>query len=98
MGNNMKFTQNIKAISKLSLIILLLISFVIGAFLSYLWVMGYVTELGIRVPEKTTVAITNVSFTPQNTSFFNVTLLNPSYSPSEANIIGIVPLTGDGNA
>jgi len=91
----MKLAQNTKAISKLSLILLMLISFVIGAFLSYLWVIGGVTELGITIPNKTTVAITNVSFTPQNTSFFNLTLLNPSYSPSKAVITRITTSTED---
>ena len=91
----MKLSQNIKAISKLSLILLLLISFVIGAFLSYLWAMGPIIELGIKIPDKTSIVITNVSFTPQDTSFFNLTLLNPSYSPSKANILGILISTGD---
>jgi len=89
----MKLTQNIKAISRLSLIILFSISFVIGAFLSYLWAIGPIIELGITIPDKPSVAITDVSFTPQNTSYFNLTLLNPSYSPSKANIMGILTLT-----
>jgi hypothetical protein len=58
--------------------------------------MGPIIKLGIRIPEEPSVAITNVSFTPQNTSFFNVTLLNPSYSPSKANIWGLLVLTEDG--
>jgi len=89
----MKLTQNIKAISRLSFIILFSISFVIGAFLSYLWAIGPIIELGITIPDKPSVAITDVSFTPQNTSHFNLTLLNPSYSPSKANIMGILTLT-----
>ena len=89
----MNLAKNIKAISRLSLILLLLISFVFGAFLSYLWVIGGVTELGIRIPDEPSVAITGVSFTPQNTSYFNLTLMNPSYSPSKTNIIGILTLT-----
>ena len=92
----MKLVRNLKAITRLSLILLMLISFVIGAFLSYLWVMGGVIELGIKIPDKTTVAITNVSFTPQNTSFFNLTLLNPSYSPARAEIAKITTSTNDG--
>jgi len=92
----MKLTQNVKAVSRISLILLLLISFVIGTFLSYLWVIGGVLELGITIPEKPTVAITNVSFTPQDTGFFNVTLLVPSYSPSDANITRIDASTEDG--
>jgi len=91
----MKFTRNIKAISKLLLILLLLTSTIIGAILSYLWVIGYFISLGIKVPDKTTVSITNATFNPQNASYFNVTLLNPSYSPSEASITQIVTSTED---
>lgn len=82
----MKLARNVKAISKLLLILLLLTALIIGAILSYLWVIGYYVSLGIRVPEKTTVSITNVIFNPQDTSYFNVTLLNPSYSPTDATI------------
>lgn len=89
----MKLAQNIKAISRLSLILLLLISFVTGAFLSYLGAIGPIIELGIRIPDDPSVAITSVSFTSQNTSYFNLTLLNPSYSPSKTNIITILTLT-----
>ena len=92
----MKVTRNIKAISGLSLILLLLIDFVIGAFLSYLWAIGPIIELGITIPDKPSVAIANVSFTPQNTNFFNLTLLNPSYSPSKAKITKITTSTEEG--
>lgn len=92
----MKLTRNIKAISKLLLILLLLTALIIGAILSYLWVIGYYVSLGIRVPEKTSVSITNVTFIPQNTTYFNLTILNPSYSPSDANILQIATSTEDG--
>jgi len=58
--------------------------------------MGGVIELGIKIPEKTSVAITNVSFTPQNTNFFNLTLLNPSYSPSKAEVTKVTTSTDEG--
>ena len=90
----MKFTRNVKAISKLLLILLLLMATITGAILSYLWVMGYFITLESVIPEKTTVSIANVTFNPQNTSYFFVTLLNPSYSPTEANVTEIVASTG----
>jgi len=92
----MKFTRNVKAISKLFLILLLLTAAIIGAILSYLWVLGYFITLERVVPEKTAVSIANVTFNPQDTSHFNVTLLNPSYSPSDANITQIVTSTEKG--
>jgi len=90
----MKFIRNVKAISKLLLILLLLMATITGAILSYLWVMGYFITLKSVIPEKTTVSIANVTFNPQNTSYFFVTLLNPSYSPTEANVTEIVASTG----
>ena len=90
----MKFIRNVKAISKLLLILLLLMATIIGAILSYLWVIGYFITIESVIPEKTTVSIENVTFNPQNTSYFFVTLLNPSYSPTEANVTEIVASTG----
>jgi hypothetical protein len=90
----MKFTRNVKAISKLLLILLLLMATIIGAILSYLWVIGYFITLESVIPEKTTVSVANVTFNPQDTSYFFVTLLNPSYSPTEANVTEIVASTG----
>jgi hypothetical protein len=90
----MMFTRNVKAISKLLLILLLLMATIVGAILSYLWVMGYFITLESVIPEKTTVSIANVTFNPQNTAYFFVTLLNPSYSPTEANVTEIVASTG----
>jgi hypothetical protein len=92
----MKFTRNVKAISKLLLILLLLTALIIGAILSYLWVIGYFINLGIRVPEKAAVSITNATFNPLNTSYFNVTILNPSYSPADADITQIAISPEDG--
>lgn len=91
----MGLIQNVGALSRLVLILLLLIATIIGALLSYLWVLGYYVSLGLRVPETTTVTITNATFHFQDTTFFNVTLLNPSFSPSDANITQIAISTGD---
>jgi len=91
----MKFIRDLKAISKLLLILLLLLAMIVGAILSYIWVMGYFITLESVIPEKTTVSISNVTFFPQNTSYFSVTLLNPSYSPKEAQVTEIVASTGE---
>lgn len=91
----LKLIKNVKALSRLSIIILLIASLIVGALLSYLWVMGYYLTLGIKVPENTTLSMSNVVFTPQNTSYFNVTFFNPSYSPSAANLARIVVRTED---
>jgi len=92
----MRLTQNPKAISGLSLILLMLASAIVGALLSYMWAVGYYENLRIRAPEKSDVTITDATFPPQDTSFFNVTIFNPSYSPLDANITQIAALTEDG--
>lgn len=91
----MKLIKNIKALSKISLIILLIASLIIGAFLSYIWVMGYYLNLEINIPKKTTLTISNVTFTNQSTGYFNATFLNPSYSPKAAKVTGVSVKTAD---
>ncbi len=91
----MNFTRNVKGISSFLLVLLLLAALIVGAVLSYLWVIGYYINLGLRLPEKPALSITNVTFNPQNTSYLTVTVLNPSYSP-DAIITGIAALTEDG--
>lgn len=90
----MKFTLDLKAISKLLLILLLALTMIVGAILSYIWALGYFITLESVIPEKATISIENVNFLSQNTSYFSVTLLNPSYSPKEAHVTEIVASTG----
>lgn len=92
----MRLTRSARALSRFSLVLLLLVAMIIGALLSYLWVIGYYESLDIRVPEVATVTITNATFVPQNATYFNVTLLNPSFSPSDAKITKIAVSTEDG--
>jgi hypothetical protein len=82
--------KDTQAIATLSLAILLLASLVVGAALSYLWTVGYYVEKGFKVPEDvTTIAVTNVTFPLDNSTYFTATVLNPSFSKGEANITGI---------
>ena len=91
----MKLTRNLKAISKLLLILLLLTALIIGAILSYLWVIGYYIFLDKVYPEDITVNVTDYAFDYQNTSYFNVTIQCPtSYKSKEtANITRITVST-----
>jgi PKD repeat protein len=85
---------NIKGLSKLSLLVLLIATALFGAVLSYLWTEGYYIETGRRVPEDViTITITNVTFPMENSTFFNVTILNPSFSKADAYITGIALIT-----
>jgi hypothetical protein len=92
----MRLIHNSKAVSGLSLILLMLASAIVGALFSYMWVVGYYENLNIRTPEESDVTMTNATFLPQDPSFFNVTIFNPSYSPSDAIITRIAALTDDG--
>lgn len=94
MTKKLKLVKNVKAFSKLSIIILIIASLIVGALLSYLWVMGYYLTLGIKTPEKAALSIRDVVFTSQDTSYFNVTFFNPSYS-KDTNLIRIVVKSAD---
>jgi hypothetical protein len=76
---------NKKAVSTIILIILLLCAAVFGAFLSYMWALStYYLE-----PKNTSLAITNLDFSPYHSDYFYVTVMNPSSSPSGTNITAI---------
>jgi len=78
-------TRETKAISTILLIILLLCAIIGGALISYLWVMAsFYAE-----PSITELAITNAEFPADHADYFNVAILNPSHSPSAANITQI---------
>lgn len=82
--------RNARGISTIALIILLVGSATLGAILSYTWTVGYYVERGLRVPENiTTVTITNMTFPLENSTYFHVTVLNPTYSETDAEIDSI---------
>lgn len=75
-----------KAVSTLLLILLMLCSAVFGAFIAYMWVMAtFYLE-----PENTVdLVITEVNFPIDHADFFNLTVMNPSHSPSGTSITEI---------
>jgi hypothetical protein len=81
----LRITRETKAISTILLIILFLCAIIGGAMMSYLWVMGnYYVES--NAPQ---LAITAAEFSPDHADYFSVTVLNPSHSPSAANVTQI---------
>ena len=89
----MHTTRETKAISTILLIILLLCAIIGGALISYLWVMAsFYAE-----PSITELAITNAEFPADHADYFNVAILNPSHSPSAANITQIY-FTAEGDS
>lgn len=92
----MRLLQSTRGISKSMFVISLLVALIVGATLSYVWTMGYYASEEYQLPEKATLSIEAVEFSAQNPTFFDVVILNPSYSPSSVNIDQIVVLTEDG--
>jgi len=76
---------------------LLVIALVLASSLfTYMVVSGYWYGLGIRVPGIIALAITDVWFPLNNTKRFDITVMNPSYSPSDASIEAVFVITPDG--
>jgi hypothetical protein len=90
-----KIARNLNAISKLLLILLLLLAMIIGSIFSYLLLAGYYLNLDIKVPENTTLSVVDANLNMQNAETFNITILNPTYSPTEAKITEISVATED---
>ena len=82
----MRLIHNVKGISKLIFILLLLISFIVGALFSYVWTLGYYGPWETHLPGNSNLTIENVEFDVGDATSFNVTVLNPSYSPSNVRI------------
>jgi hypothetical protein len=82
----MQLTRDVTGISKIILIVLLLVSFITGALFSYVYTMGHYAPSEFRIPEEPVMIIQDVEFSEQDAHYFDVTVLNPSYSPSGANI------------
>lgn len=73
-----------RAVSTILFILLLLCAAIIGALVSYVWVIASY----YNVPNSTTISIESAVFPVTNFSYFNLTILNPSYSLSDVNITG----------
>jgi hypothetical protein len=83
---NLHATKQTKAVSTLVLILLILCFTVIGALISYLWVMG---SFYLEPENTTTLTITAASFPVTQADYFNFTIMNPAHSVSDANITSI---------
>lgn len=81
----MRALTDTKAVSTIILIILIVIAAIIGGIIAYMFTIAYYTE----IPSSTTVTIAGVYFDKNNATAFKVGILNPSYSPTDANITKI---------
>jgi hypothetical protein len=78
--------NNVKALSTIIWLILILCSIIFGALLSYIWVLGnYYAE-----PQGTiNLVVTNATFPIDHADRFNITVLNTSNSIADANVTQI---------
>jgi len=93
----MQLAHNATGISKIILILLLLAAFIAGALFSYVYTMGYYAPSEFLIPDKPVFTIQSAEFSKQDTSFFDVTVVSPSYSPSDVTIARIEARTTDDN-
>jgi len=91
-----KLARNPKGISRLATMLLLIVFFLLGAVFSYIWTMGFYAPNEFKLPSQTSVTIEDVKFFAEDATFFNVTVLNPSYSRSDAMVDRIQVSTSDG--
>jgi len=84
-GINVHVLSNIKAVSTITIILLMIISAIAGGLISYMFTIA----LYIEIPKRTTLTITDVHFDKGNASSFDISVLNPSYSPENATITRI---------
>jgi len=84
-GNKLHVSKEIKAISTLLAILLMLISAIFGALLAYMWTMApFYFE-----PNTVDLVVTNLNFPADHGTYFDLTVMNPSHSISGTNITDI---------
>lgn len=81
----MHMHADLKGLSTLMVILLIIIAAIIGGIISY----AFTIAAYVKVPEGTTLVITGFYFDKENATSFKVSVLNPSYSPTEATIYGV---------
>lgn len=81
----MRICADVKALSTLTVILLIIIAAIMGGIIAYAFTIAAYVEL----PERTTLTITDFYFDKENATSFRISVLNPSYSPTDATINGI---------
>ncbi|MGB9853876.1 MAG: hypothetical protein ACPLRY_03595 [Candidatus Bathyarchaeales archaeon] len=81
----MHMQGDLKGLSTFMVILLIVIAAIIGGIISY----AFTIASYVKVPEKTTLVITGFYFDKENATSFKISVLNPSYSPTDATINGI---------
>lgn len=80
--NIMRVNADLKGLSTLMVILLIIIAAIIGGVISY----AFTIAAYVKVPEGTTLVITGFYFDKENATSFKISVLNPSYSPTSATL------------
>jgi archaellum component FlaF (FlaF/FlaG flagellin family) len=78
----MNVQTNVKAISTLMVILLMIIAAITGGIVSYAFTIAYYNKM----PQRTALTINDVYINKENVNSFIINVLNPSYSPADAKI------------
>jgi hypothetical protein len=83
----LRIQKDFRAVSTLLAVLLILAAAILGGLISYMWAIApfYATPPSNNV----NLAITSANFTVNHANYFDVTVLNPSYSLSGTNITNI---------
>jgi hypothetical protein len=86
-GTYLQIQKDFRAVSTLLAVLLILAAAILGGLISYMWAIApfYATPPSDNV----SLAITSANFPLYHANYFDVTVLNPSYSPSGTNVTNI---------
>jgi len=86
-------SKKVIGIPKQKFIIGVIVAAIIGAAVSIAVISLLNINFGSTVPKNTTISVTDVNIDVQNAESFSLTVLNPTYSPTEATIKQIMIIT-----
>ena len=81
----MRIRRDFRAVSTLLTVLLILAAAILGGFISYMWAIAPF----FATPTNVNLSITSANFPLKNATYFEVTVLNPSYSSSGTNVTSI---------
>ncbi len=91
----MRRSKKVIGIPKQKFIIGLIVAAIIGAVASVAVISLLNIDFGSTLPEKTTISVTDVNVDVENAESFSITVMNPTYSPTQATIKQIMVITQD---
>jgi hypothetical protein len=81
----LRIQKEVRAVTTLLAVLLIIASAIVGGFISYMFAVSPF----FAVPNHVSLDITGASFPVNHPDYFDITVLNPSFSPSGTNITSI---------